>query len=166
MLSEIFTKSAPSAVTSLKTLPKSCYVLLHWLQISQNNAAQLTARLIYWSSKFVHVTPLFPTPQWLQLEKQIDFKDLSLCFKSLSASSPKYISDFQLCTPSRQLSSSSDTHLSRIQSFHTKTFGQPSFSYEDPSTWDQQPLTIRHANSFQVFTQNLCVLLSFSVLGF
>ena len=63
--------------------------LLDRLQKVQNNAA----RLIYRSSKFHHVTPLLHTLHWLPIEKRIDFKLASLCFKSLNGSASTYISD-------------------------------------------------------------------------
>ena len=55
----------------------------------QNNVA----RLIYWSSNFSHVTPLLYNLHWLPIEKRIDFKITSLCFKSLNGSAPTYLSD-------------------------------------------------------------------------
>ena len=70
----------------------------------------VTARLIYRSSKFNHVTPLLHTLHWLPSEKRIDFKLASLCFKSLNGSAPTYISGLlHLYTLSRQLHSSAVT---------------------------------------------------------
>ena len=92
--------------------------LFDGLQKIQNN----TARLIYRSPKFNHVTPLLHTQRWLPNEKRIDFKLASLCFKSLNGSAPTYLSDLiYFYTPSRQLRSSADTRVFRIPSFRTKS---------------------------------------------
>ena len=88
---------------------------------------------------------------------EINFKVLLLRFKSLNDSGPEYISELlQLYTPSRQLQYSSDT--CQIPSSLTKSFVQPSFSYQSLSSWNQLPPTIRHGNSFQSFkSSSKCV---------
>ena len=116
--------------------------LLDRLQKVQNNDAQLIylpdrlqkvqnndALLIYQSSKFNHVTPLLHSLHCLPIEKRIDFKLASLCFKSLNGSAPTYLSDLHLYIPSQQLRSSADTRVFRIPSFHTESNRQCSFSY-------------------------------------
>ena len=122
------------------------------LQKVQNNAA----RLIYRSSKFNHVTSLLYTLHWLPIEKRIDFKLASLCFKSLNGSAPTYLSDLiYFYTPSRQLRSSADTRVFRITSFRTKSSGQRSFSYQVPTTWNKLPASIRHACSVSSFKSSM-----------
>ena len=119
-----------------------------------------TARLIYRSSKFSHVTPLLHTLHWLPIEKKrekkINFKLASLCFESLNGCAPTYLSDLlHLYTPSRQLRSSVDTRVFRIPSFCTKSSGQRSFSYQAPTTWNKLPDSIRHASSVSSFNSSL-----------
>ena len=99
--------------------------LLDRLKKIQNDAARLT----YQSSRFNHVTPLLHTLRWLPVEKRIDFKLASLCFKPLNGSVPY---------PPLRLSSflhsfstapfSADTRVFIIPSFRTKSSGQRSFS--------------------------------------
>ena len=89
-----------------------------------------------------------------QLKKRIDFKLASLCFKSLNGSAPTYLSDLHLYTPSRQIRSTTDTQVFRIPSFHTKSSGSHSL-YQAPTTWNQLPVSIRHASSDSSFKSSL-----------
>ena len=49
--------------------------------------------------------------------------------------------------PSSLHSFSADTRVFRIPPFHTKSSGQPPFSYQAPATWNQLPVSVRHATS-------------------
>ncbi len=126
--------------------------LLSRLQKVQNNAARLTLRL----PRSAHVTPLLHSLHWLPIEKRIDYKLSLLCFKSLNDLGPTYLSDLlHLYTPSRQLRSSSDTHLLRIPRFRTKTAGQRSFSHQAPSSWNKLPLALRSSDCLSFFKSSL-----------
>ena len=57
--------------------------------------------------------------------------------------------------PSRQLRSSSDTHLLRIPSFRLKSFGQRKFSYQASVLWNSLPISLRHSNSTLAFKSAL-----------
>ena len=98
---------------------------------------------------------LFPVPCiGSLLKKRADYKLASLCFKSLNGSAPTYLSDLHLYTPSRQIRSTTDTQVFRIPSFHTKSSGSHSL-YQAPTTWNQLPVSIRHASSDSSFKSSL-----------
>ena len=59
------------------------------LQYVQNSSA----RLIYLSKKFDHVTPLLISLHWLPIEQRINFKILLITHRTLNGKAPKYISD-------------------------------------------------------------------------
>ena len=80
----------------------------------------------------------------------------SLSFQSQDASAPTYLSDLlHLYVPSRKLRSSADPLVFRIPSFHTKSSGQHSFSYQAPTKWNKLPASVRHASSVSSFKSSL-----------
>ena len=113
--------------------------LLSKLQNVQNNAV----RLIFRTTRSVHVTPMLHSLHWLPIEQRIEYKLSLLCFKIISHQAPIYLLELlHLYTPSRQLRSSTDTRVFRIPSFRTKSSGQRSFSYQAPVIWNQLPVAI------------------------
>jgi len=59
------------------------------LQFLQNSLA----RAIYRSSKFSHVTPHLMSLHWLKIRERILYKTISLTYKCIETSDPKYITD-------------------------------------------------------------------------
>ena len=126
--------------------------LIYKLQRVQNYAA----RLVFRSSKSDHISPLLHSLHWLPVQQRISHKTATLCYKSLDASCPQYLSDLlHLYTPSRQLRSSTDSRIFTIPTVRTKTFGQRTFSYQAPVVWNQLPHSIRHSPSLLTFKKNL-----------
>ena len=127
------------------------------IQEAHTCAEFVTLLFCFWHLlPFNYVTPLLQTLHWLPVEKRIDLKLASLCFKSLNGSAPTYLSDLlHLYTPSRQLRSSADTRVFRIPSFRTKSSDQRCFSYQAPATWNKLPASIRHASSVSSFKSSL-----------
>ena len=61
---------------------------------------------------------------------------------------PIYLSDLpHLYTPSWQLHSFADNRVIRISSFHTKSSGHCSFSYQPQTSTNQHPVSVDHATS-------------------
>ena len=126
--------------------------LIDRLQRIQNNAA----RLVTGSSKFDHVSPLLSSLHWLPVSDRIDYKISSLTYSAVCGTGPAYLSELvQLYTPSRSLRSSSDTKLLHIPSVRTKSCGQRSFTYLAPTTWNNLPASLRHAESVTSFKSSL-----------
>ena len=133
----------------LAGLPKH---LTHRLQRIQNNAARLVCK----SSKFEHVSPLLHSLHWLPISDRIDYKISSLTHSAICGTGPEYLSELdQIYSPSRPLRSSSDTRLLCIPSVRTKTYGQRSFSYHAPTTWNNLPAPLRHTESVTSFKTSL-----------
>ena len=73
------------------------------------------------------------------------YKVAALCHSSLSGSGPQYLSDLtHVYTTSRSLRSSSDTHILSTFNVKLKSYGQRSFAYHSPSTWNSLPLALRY----------------------
>ena len=77
---------------------------------------------------------------------------ICLCFKIISHQALIYLSGrIQLYTPFLQLRSYADTRVFRIPSFRAKSNGQRSFSYQDPVTWNQLPVSVRRSTFVSSF---------------
>ena len=122
------------------------------LQKIQNNAA----RLIFRSSRSEHASSLLYSLHWLSISNRIDYKLSSLAFSVVTGTGPAYLSELlNIYTPSRELRSSSDDRLFRIPYCRTKTYGQRTFSFQTPTTWNKLPSILRHANSYSSFKSAL-----------
>ena len=73
--------------------------LIDKLQKVQN----CSARLIFKTSKWTHVSPLLAKLHWLPIAQRIDYKISSLCYDVASDTAPLYLSDLCLYVPSRSL---------------------------------------------------------------
>ena len=86
-------------------------------------------------------SPLLCSLHWLPIQKGIKHKVCSICYVTLTGTSPKYMSEFiNVYIPSRSLHSSSDSHILKIPCVRTKTYGQHSFAYQGPANWNDLPL--------------------------
>ena len=92
----------------LHGLPKYCIQKLQ----SVLNAA---ARLLTYTSKYDHITPVLAELHWLPVEKRIIFKILLLTNKALHSQAPIYISELLVpYKPARTLRSSSTSNINTI----------------------------------------------------
>ena len=126
--------------------------LLFKLQKVQNSAARLVLRC----SKLSHITPMLESLHWLPIDSRIVYKLSLLCFKSLNGLAPSYLADLlRLYIPSRQLRSSSDSHILQIPRYHSKTLGERTFSFQAPTSWNKLPFPLRSSNSLTGFKSSL-----------
>ena len=122
------------------------------LQRIQNSAA----RLVLKASKSHSSSALLKQLHWLPVKSRIEYKCACICFKTLTNSAPKYISDlFRLYTPARTLRCSSDHRIFLVPSFHRKQHGQRTFSHSAARLWNSLPFSLRHSPSYPVFKSNL-----------
>ena len=122
--------------------------LLQRVQKLQNCAARLTLRI----PRSEHITPHLRNLHWLPVEARIKYKIACLCFGAVHSSGPKYLSDLvNVYTPARSLRSSSDCYTLKVPRVKSKSFGERSFSYLAPVTWNSLPLSVRSSNSVSSF---------------
>ena len=122
------------------------------LQHVQNAAA----RLVFKAKKFDHVQPLLRKLHWLPITSRIQYKISSICFKSVVGIGPQYLTDLlHQYIPRRPLRSSSDSRLLCVPRVSTKTFGERSFSYIGPTSWNHLPFDLRHSKSLSTFRHSL-----------
>ena len=122
--------------------------LLHQLQKIQN----ASAKLILKSSRQEHTKPILKALHWLLISDRITYKLSCMCYNSVTASTPQYLTDrLQIYTPSRTLLSAADTRKLKIPLFKKKYSGQRFFSYQGPVTWNYLPFSIRHTQTYSSF---------------
>jgi hypothetical protein len=129
-------------------LPKS---LISKLQYVQNSAA----RLITFTKRYDHITPILKELHWLPVEHRIQYKILLITFKAMHDLCPSYISDIlHWYVPSRSLRSSSSNLLLK-PSYNLKSFGKRAFKFSAPELWNSIPEHIRGTTSLPIFKKEV-----------
>ena len=126
--------------------------LIKRLQGVQNVAARSILR----TPRSEHISPLIQNHHWLPVNRRTLHKVAALCHTSLSGSGPQNLSDLtHVYTPARSLRSSSDTHILSTPNVKLKSYGQRSFAYHSPTTWNSLPLALRHQQESDCFKRAL-----------
>ena len=129
-------------------LPKYCIQKLQ----SVLNAA---ARLLTYTSKYDHITPVLAELHWLPVEKRIIFKILLLTYKALHSQAPTYISELLVpYKPARTLRSSSALLLKQHK-YNLKNYGYRQFQVSAPCLWNSLPKSIKSTSSVNCFKSKL-----------
>ena len=132
----------------LSGLPQN---LLQKLQYAQNSAA----RLLSFTRKIEHITPILKELHWLPVAVRIEFKILVLDFKANHGIAPLYISDIiTKYEPTRSLSSSSK-RLFVVPRYNLKTYGGRAFSVNGPMLWNSLPNNIRETETLSTFRKQI-----------
>ena len=130
-------------------LPKYCIQKLQ----SVLNAA---ARLLTYTFKYDHITPVLAELHWLPAEKRIIFKiGLLLTYKALHSQAPTYISELLVpYKPARTLRSSSALLLKQHK-YNLKNYGYRQFQVSAPCLRNSLPKSIKSASSVNSFKSKL-----------
>lgn len=129
-------------------LPKK---LIARLQYVQNSAA----RVLTFTTRSSHITPLLHDLHWLPVASRIHFKILLLTFKTLNGLAPPYLSDLLYpYSPACSLRSS-ELGLLSTPRFWLSTVGGRSFSVNAPKLWNSLPLTLHNITSLPTFKTQL-----------
>ena len=132
----------------LYNLPKYAVKKLQYVQ-------KAAARLITFSSKFNHITPILKDLHWLPINECIKFKISILTFKALHDLSPSYIQELlSLHRPSRTLRSSSSLRLNPT-SYNLTSYGSRAFAVASPQLWNDLPEHIKNSDNLQTFKTRL-----------
>ena len=131
----------------LHGLPKA---LLNRLQLVQNRAA----RIVTFTKKYEHITPILIDLHWLPVEYRITYKILLLVYKAINGLSPSYISNLlSFCTSSYSLRSCSNKLL-QVPRSKLKSYGDRRFSIAGPKLWNSIPASLRNADSLNSFKKH------------
>lgn len=125
--------------------------LLNRLQLVQNRAA----RIVTFTKKYEHITPILIDLHWLPVEYRITYKILLLVYKAINGLSPSYISNLlSFCTSSYSLCSCSNKLL-QVPRSKLKSYGDRRFSIAGPKSWNSIPASLRNADSLNSFKKHL-----------
>jgi len=129
-------------------LPKKS---LDRLQRVQNMAA----RLITGTKITDHITPVLHGLHWLPINQRIEFKIMTLTFKSLHDLAPQYLTE--LVTPYRPKRSlrSAKKDLLNLPKMSLKRYGYRSFQYAAPALWNNLPESIKSSKELSTFKSSL-----------
>jgi hypothetical protein len=133
-----------------------CNSLLLNLPATQINRLQLVlnsaARAVTRTPKFHHITPILKSLHWLTINQRIQYKVLSLTYKSLKTGHPSYLRSLLSLTPHRSTRSSSSITLNRPSVTSGLKITKRSFFHSAPVLWNSLPSCLRHSphhsNSF------------------
>ncbi len=117
------------------------------LQLVQNSATRFLTN----TRKRENITPVLVGVHWLPVEYRIQFKILLFVYKSLTGLAPNNLSDllshYHTIKPLR----SSNALLFSVPETCLKLKGDRAFSVAAPQLWNNLPLYLQSATSFQVF---------------
>jgi hypothetical protein len=126
--------------------------LINKLQVAQNSAARLVARL----RKHDHITECRKDLHWLPIQARIEFKILSMVWKALNNQAPNYLSGvLKLRAPTINLRSSNKLLLDIPDGYGTNKYADRGFQRSGPTLWNKLPPEIRMADSLDVFKRRL-----------
>ena len=124
-----------------------CNSLLLNLPATQTNRLQLVlnsaARAVTKTPKFHHITPILKSLHWLKINERIQYKVLSLTYKSLQTGHPSYLRSLLSFTPNRSTRSSSLITLNRPTNTSRLKILNRSFSHSAPVLWNNLPPDLR-----------------------
>ena len=114
------------------------------------------ARLVTKTRKYEHITPVMINLHWLPIQYRIQFKLLSLIYKSLHCLAPSYLSDKLSLRPNKGLRSDNQLLLNvPVSTLRLKFYGDRAFSVAGPTLWNALPKNIRLCATLAAFKTNL-----------
>ena len=119
---------------------------LNRLQLILNSAARAVTK----TPKFHHITPHLKSLHWLKITQCIQYKILSLIYKSLQYNKPSSISDLLTIQPTRSTRSSAVVTLQRPSNPSRLKISDRSFYFQALALWNALPHHLRsHSHSSQ-----------------
>ena len=123
---------------------------LYCLQKIQNTAA----RILTFSRKSYHITPILKELHWLPVNQRIVFKLLMIVYKCINNIAPSSLSELlSQYSPTPTLRSGNKQLLQETKS--NRSWGDRSFAIAAPRLWNELPFNIRTAKSITVFKKQL-----------
>ena len=119
---------------------------LHMLQVVQNNAARLVAKVNRFDG--ISTEMLLKQFHWLRVKERIEYKLITIVFKCLHGLAPVDLSS------SIVQSKSERTYKLNVPSFNCR-YGERSFSVAGPRLWNDLPLCIRSTSNLVNFKKLL-----------
>ena len=112
---------------------------LNRLQLILNSAARAVTK----TPKFHHITSHLKSLHWLKITQRIQYKILSLTYKSLQYNKPSSISDLLTIQSTRSTRSSAVVTLQRPSNPSRLKISDRSFYFQAPALWNALPHHLR-----------------------
>ncbi len=120
------------------------------LQAVQNSAA----RLITFTRKYDHITPVLMELHWLRVPERIIFKMMLFVFKILHKQAPEYLMDLLEWKQPNGLRSDNKLLLV-VPKSRLVSYGDRAFSVAAPKLWNALPQCVKESVSLEVFKRQL-----------
>ena len=131
-------------------LPKST---IDQLQRVQN----IAAKIVLGKGRYDSSTGCLGELHWLPIQYRIDFKIITLVYKSLHGLAPQYLTNLLTRKVQHREGLRSNDRTSQLEIPHTtrKTFAARAFSVLGPELWNRLPPNIQHIQSYITFKKTL-----------
>ncbi len=114
------------------------------------------ARMICFTPRSAHITPVLMFLHWLPVKFRVDFKAALLVYKALNGMSPQYIADMlSFKSEGSHHIRSDDRFLLQIPRTNAKTLGDRTFKHAAPTIWNPLPIYIRQCETVYYFKTEL-----------
>ena len=114
------------------------------------------AKLVLQKDKLASSTECLCALHWLPIRERIDYKILTLVFKSLNNQAPVFLQDLLCECPKKKLLWSNSIYRRLIVPFtKCKTLAAHSFSVRGPTLWNQLPNNIKMSRTLDEFKGHL-----------
>lgn len=105
------------------------------------------ARAVFRAPKFCHVTPMLKSLHWLKINERIQYKTISIIYKTLNSSQPSYLHQLLTVQPPRSTRSSCYVTLLRPSCTSSLAATDRSFRNVAPRIWNKLPPFLRQYSS-------------------
>jgi exonuclease III len=115
---------------------------LNRLQLLLNSTARITTK----TPKFHHISPTLKSLHWLKINQRIEYKVISLTYKTLQSQQPKYLRSLLTVNTGSNTRSSSALTLLRPPNISRLKITDRSFLHHAPVLWNKLPPEMRQLN--------------------
>ena len=102
-----------------------------------------TARAVSKTPKFSHITPVLKSLRWLKIEQRIQYKVISITYKTLQSNEPTYLRELLHTERNRNTRSSDSVTLQRPSVCSRLKLTDRSFTHHAPVLWNNLPKQLR-----------------------
>ena len=103
----------------------------------------IAARIITFTPRRDHITPIIWQLHWLPIKRRIEFKILLHVFRCINGTAPLYLADMLKRQCSTGRTRSSKKHLLEVPRTKFVSFGDRSFKVVGPRLWNALPIAIK-----------------------
>ena len=115
----------------------------------------IAARIITFTPRRDHITPILRQLHWLPIKRRIEFKILLHVFRCINGTAPLYLADMLKRQCSTGRTRSSQQHLLEVPRTKLVSFGDRSFKVVGPRLWNALPIAIKRIVTVPLFVKAL-----------